>query len=758
MVEITDSFGYWVRRRRKALDLSQADLARSVPCSVAMIKKIEADQRRPSPQLAERLAMCLGLTGGEYKAFLATADGRHRVETLPLDTEPATGLAPIDHLPAPATPLIGREAELTALSLLLAGHDVRLLSIVGPGGMGKTRLALAAAQAQKARHPRPFRDGIVFVELAPVATLDFAVITTAAALGIDLTPRRGETRSATQQVLDYLRPRHLLLVLDNLEHLLADGIAGFALELLRNAPGVKLLTTSRRRLNLRKEQLYSLGGLQFPAHRAHDSNQPIEEFAAVRLLLAVARRQRPGFTFSPADMESMGQICRLVEGMPLALELAAAWVDSLPISAIAAELQGSLDLLAAEFVDLPERHRSIRTVFDATWRRLDLAEQQAFMRLSIFRGGLTRAAAEAVAGATLPMLARLISQCLLQFEPAAERYQLHEVLRQYGEEQINAAGEIDALRHRHFVYYLAFAETATGRLFGPEQIVWLERLEAEHDNFRAALAWGMTQTAMANAAARLAIALAWFWRIRSHVLEGRIWLEQALLLPGLTTATRAELLYHAGHLAWMQDDFALARTREEESLQLWRSLGDAGRRGAGYASHSLGMALYGTELRAPGDLEAAIGAFHASRTLFETVGDAWGVAFAQQWLAFSYIAQGDRSAGLTAAEVSLAGFRQLGNPWGAGMTLGALANLKLQAGDLTEARQLAEEARAMRIQVGHRHSLAVAYELLARIALREGKPNEAIDFYENAFRVFDSIGNRPSAEQMRAAVTSLTAG
>ena len=195
MAESTDSFGYWVRRRRKALDLSQAALAQQIPCSLAMIKKIEGDVRRPSPALAERLAVCLGLSAGEGRAFLAAARGVRAVDALTLDETPAQHLAPRDWLPAPATPFVGRQPELAALAALLASPDIRLLTIVGPGGMGKTRLALAAAQAQQARRPRLFGDGIVFVDLAPVSARDFVVLAVAAPLGLDLAPRRGDTRS-----------------------------------------------------------------------------------------------------------------------------------------------------------------------------------------------------------------------------------------------------------------------------------------------------------------------------------------------------------------------------------------------------------------------------------------------------------------------------------------------------------------------------------------------------------------------------------
>ena len=751
----TESFGYWVRRRRKARDLSQAELARQIPCSLATVKKIETDMRRPSPAMAERLAVCLGLPPGEREAFLAAARRLRAVDRLVLDEAPALRPTPVDRLPTVSTPLVGRQPELVALAVLLANPNVRLLSVVGPGGMGKTRLAVVAAQAQQTQPPRAFGDGVVFVDLAPVSSPDFVILAVAESLGLDLSPRRGDAHSPIQQLLDFLRPRQMLLVLDNLEHLLDNGVASLILDILRGAPFVKLMITSRQRLNLREEQLFTLGGLPYPTDTQMERDGQLDGYAAVQLFGAAARRLRPDFVLLPEEADSLACICRLVEGMPLALELAAAWVDTLSLSGIAAQLQSSLDILASEVIDLPERHRSIHATFDATWRRLEPAEQEAFMRLSVFRGGFTREAAQDGAGAGLPILARLIGRCLLQFQPANERYQMHEVLRQYSQEKLASAGDLDAIRFRHFQYYAELAETATARFFGPEQIAWLDRLEVKHDNLREALSWVLAQTAMAEHAARLVIALAWFWRIHSHVLEGRTWLEQAVLLPGLTVESHAGLLYHAGHLAWMQDDFALAQARMEQSLELWQSLGPAGQRGAGFAYHTLGMALSGAELSALSNLTPSIQAFQTSRSLFEEVGDEWGVAFALSGLAGCYKTQGEHQAALAAAEESLAGFRRLRNPWGTSLGLGAIANLKLQAGDLAEARRFVEEARTLRSQVGHRHSLAVGLELLAKIALEENKLDEAAAFYREAILVLESLGNRPFADEMRAAAAAL---
>lgn len=755
MTDSTDSFGYWVRRRRKALDLSQAELARQIPCSLATIKKIEADMRRPSLDMAERLAICLGLPAAERSAFLMAARGERSVARLALDGAPARRPAPVDRLPLPLTPFIGRQSDLTVLAALLAEPGVRLLSIVGPGGMGKTRLALAAAQAQASRHPRDHSDGIVFVDLASVLSPDFIAPAIAGALGLELTARRGDQRSPAEQLLEFLRPRQMLLLLDNFEHLLRAGSAGLLPALLRGAPALKLLVTSRERLNLREEHVYTLSGLRYLSPMGETGGAQPDDDSAEQLFLVSARRLRPGFALTPAEGRSLAHICRMVEGMPLALELAAAWTDSLSIGSIAAELQKGLDILASELVDLPERHRSLRTVFDATWELLEATERAVFMRLSVFRGGFTRAAAEQTSGATLSVLSRLISKCLLQFQPATERYHVHEVLRQYGQQKLSEAGELERANQRHFETNLAWAETASGHLFGPDQIAWLDRLEGEQENLRAALAWGLAQQALAEAAARLVIALAWFWRIRSHVLEGRMWLEQAVLLPNLPAEQRAGVLYHAGHLAWMQDDFDLARERAQASLRLWRTLGTSGQRGAAYANHTLGMALFGTELHVQGDLAPALAAFQESLALFRAVGDEWGVAFAQQWLAYLLTAQGQDEAARVAAENSLAGYRRLGNPWGMGLTMGALANLRLQAGDLAEARRLAEEAYALRSQVGHRHSLGVGLELLARIAIQEQKPQDAAAYFQEAIQVFESLGNRPYADTMRAALAEL---
>lgn len=750
----TDSFGYWLRRRRLALDKTQSELAKLVPCSLAMIKKIEIDARRPSPQMAERLAVCLGLTPSEQIVFLTVARGDRPVSVLDLVDIPINQPAAADHIPTILTPLIGRQTELATVLALLTNDDVRLLTILGPGGMGKTRLAIAVAEAYREGHPHDFSDGIVFVDLSTTPTPNLIVSTLAYRLGLDLAERPKRDLSPRQKLLDFLGPRQMLLLLDNYEHLLAGDSAAVLTDLLSAAPNLKLLITSRLRINLREEHLYALSGLlqavdaNWSEQAGPDQADP-EEHAASQLFLVAARRVRPDFRLARGEAQVLTTICQILAGIPLALELAAAWVDSLSLMGIAAELEKGIDILSSDLNNLPERHRSMRGTFDATWRLLEQAERDSFMQLSIFSGGFDKEAATDVAGASLMILSRLIGKSLIEFHPKSERYRIHEVLRQYGEERLTESGSLVKTQRRHFAHFADLAATAYSNLFGAEQINWLERLEREQDNLRTALTWGLNHPERVSDTATLVIGLSWFWRIRSYVMEGRDWVSAMLRQPGLDTHERAWLLYHAGHFAWMQDDFELARLRQEQSLNLWSELGEAGKRGAAYASATYGMALYGGELHAPDDLTLALSRFETALALFLEVGDDWGEAFSLQWLAFSLTAQGKYQEAMAATRESLAIFERLGEAWGRGMVTGALANLSLHAGELGQARHYAESALEWRSSVGHRHSVGVGHELLATIAEHEQNMVAAAASYRQAIAIFDNLGNKPYADKLR---------
>jgi len=645
------AFGRLLRRLRKARDVTQEALAQQAYCAIDTIKKIEAGLRRPSRQLADQFADCLELAGDQRAAFLAAARAIIEAET---DVRAETA-AMVDGAPAPATPaqrrklphqgtpFVGRAAELSALDALFAVSATRLVTLLGPGGMGKTRLAIALAEQLLA--VERFPDGVCFVSLAPLSAPEQIVPALAEALGFPLDSGKQRVRPPRQQVLDYLREKQLLLVLDNVEHLLGDadegaGAADLIAALLEAAPRVAILATSRERLQLREEHRYPLGGLDIPG--AEDPSN----YSAVALFVQRAQPLRPGFAPEQDDLGVVAQICRLVDGMPLAIELAAGWVDTLALPDIAVEIARGLDLLATELRDVPARHRSMRAVFDATWQRMGAAEQAVFARFSVLRGGGTRGAVQAVTGATLPQLHALVGASLLYYDTRRDRYTVHELLRQYAAEKLAADPEDErATRDRHAANFCGLLRDLKADLQGARQREALLAIEADGENARAAWEWAAQRQNVAlidqaidslghfyewqgraeegAAAYRLAGVLVGSsapetQRVRAKILTWQSWcahilgdtaagalLEQSeYLLDGLdrtdvdTRAERAFVLLHAGQLA-AERDFPAARAAYEQSRALFRALGD--RWGEAMALFGLGDAT----LNLAGDYDLA---------------------------------------------------------------------------------------------------------------------------------------------------------
>jgi len=507
------SFGEWVRRRRKMLDFTRVALADLVACSADMIKKIERDERRPSLQLAELLAHQLQIPERSTKKFLQMARGQF-ISTLrsPLDLPLA---APTEtahcNLPPQVTAFIGREAELAEIATLLTDPACRLLTLVGPGGIGKTRLALAAAeQVVQAKH------NVTFVSLAQVDSPNLIVTAIADALEIKFYAQA----DPREQLLDYLQDKVLLLVLDNFEQLLPStnkdeagqnsSGAALVLDIIRRAPGVTCLVTSRERLNLYGEWVFEIEGLSVPQA---DTMAAIESYSAVGLFLQSARRTRVQFRLQSENRQAVMRICRLVGGMPLGLELAAAWVATLSCAEIAREIKRNLDFLATSMLGVPERHRTIRAVFDTSWPKLTDPERVVFKRLAVLRGSFSREAAEVICGdwsvaavdastrerqsdsaapaSILRVLSSLVDKSFLR-RVSSERYEVHELMRQYGQEKLAQTAPDEALtRSRHGDYYLTFLANQEARLKGSEQRVAVGEVAAERENVYAAWQWAV---------------------------------------------------------------------------------------------------------------------------------------------------------------------------------------------------------------------------------------------------------------------------
>ncbi|UCC89791.1 MAG: hypothetical protein JSV81_10875, partial [Anaerolineales bacterium] len=574
------------------------------------------------------------------------------------ESPPSIPTAPIHNLPVSLTSFLGREQELIDLDRLIGNPECRCISLVGPGGIGKTRLALQTAE----QHRADFAHGVAFIPLAPVGSVGAAIPAIAGAIHLYF---YGPDHPRVQ-LLNYLCEKQMLLILDNVEHFLVEGppqanIVELMLEILQRAPGIKLLATSREALNLQGEWAFEVRGLAFPET---EQTEELDDYAAVALFIQRARRASPGLAFHEADLAGIAHICRLVEGMPLAIELAATWLRILSPVEIAKEIEGSLDFLSASLRDLPERHRSMRVVFDHSWKRLSAKQQQVLSQLSVFRGGFSRQAAEQVAGATLPVLSTLVNRTLVR-RAAAGRYQLHVLVRQYSVTHLVSDPQAHAAaQKRHYCYFLALVEAAEQELKGRNQLEWLGRLEQEQDNLRVALEWALERDQAApggdELAPRLSGAMRWFWRMRGHFHEGHRWLTKSLqICPERRTAPRAVAL--------------------------------------------LGKSLL---INAMGDLGAACLPAEESAAIYRELGDQHGLAEALTLIGFTLVWQGEADLGQARLEEALAICRKAGDRWGEALALYRLgSSLADYAGDPT-GRAMLEESAVILEDLGEKYVLA----------------------------------------------------
>lgn len=734
------SFGQWVRRRRKSLDLTQKQLADFVGCATATIVKIEADERRPSRDMAQLLARHLEVPPDEQAQFIRVARGERQVAAL---ASPATNATSIPQavlstsalqLPAPLTSLVGRERELNTIQQMLRDPQCRLLTLTGPGGIGKTRLAVETARQMaedsNTSSNHQFADGIHFVSLAPIGSPRFVVPAITEALGLVL----GGSGDPYSQLLAYLRPRQMLLVLDNFEHLMAS--AEMVAELLGHAPQIRLLITSRERLNLRGEWVLEVQGLPVPPECRIER---LESYSAILLFLQCARRIQPDFSLNIDECPHLVRICQMVEGMPLGIELAAAWVRVLSCAEIAQEIQRHLDFLASAARDVPERHRSLQAVMDHSWNLLSATERRVLNRLSVFRGGFQREAAEQVTGATLPLLSALADKSLVR-RTEIGRYDLHELVRQYAHEQLIQSGDFDAARDQHLIFFLKFTEEAEAKLREADQLIWLDRLEREHDNLRAALEWSLrnhTPATVSQAPLRLAGTLYLFWKRRDHWSKGREWLERALAQSTQVPVTReyVKALNAAVLLAVEQADTRRARQLAEENLALSRQMGDANNLAC--ALGSLGLVLWKQK-----EFAAARARCIEGLSLFRELGDRFAVAETLHNLGHITINQDDYAAARSYLEESLFICREIQHEMGVTEALGDLGLLAYLQNDYATARAYLEESLMRFEEEASASGIESALNRLGDLARCQGDYDRAGQLYLESLKLYREMGDK----------------
>jgi len=654
-------------------------------------------------------------------------------------------LDPPTNLPAAANLFVGRQAELRALKQRLAQPAERLVVLVGPGGIGKSRLALQAAAELRLQ----FADGVFAVPLAPVSSGQFLVPAIAQALRLQF---QGSTEPAAQ-LAAFLRDKRLLLVLENFELLPAADRSGPALinRLLEQAPQVRLLVTSRERLGLAGESLLELRGLPVPRGAAADAARApaaAGAYSAAQLFLQSARRVAPDFALTPGNGAAVLRICQLVDGLPLGIELAAAWAALLDCHEIAAQIERNLDFLGPAPAGAPQAPQSARAVLDYFWGLLSPDEQQVMSKLSVFRGGFPREAAAAVAGASLFFLAALVDRAFLTRTPAG-RYQPHELLRRYAADRLAlTGGEQAAAQARHAAYYGTLAEQADPELTGARQSEWLERLEQENDNLRAALEWSLNAavdqpaadepadeaTASDPPALRLALGLWRFWWVRGYLSEGRRWLELALAQqPPGPPARRARAMQRLGILARGQGELALARQQLEASLALFEQIGD--RAGAGDVHNSLGLLALNQD-----DLLNARQSFERSLALERETGDRQRLAVSLNNLGGVALQQGDSAGARDLFTESLALRRAVGDQWGIANSLLNLSEAAYDQGAYAEALALSGESLLLRRELGDQPGLALCLEGAARAWAAHGRPEVAAVLLGGAERLRETIG------------------
>lgn len=627
---------------------------------------------------------------------------------------PAAPSKPLNNLPAQPTPFIGREAELARIEGYLDDPDCRLLTLMGPGGVGKTRLAYQAA-AGKALD---FAAGVCAIPLSGVASPEYVLSTMAQRLQLHF------YGSADQkaQVLDYLREKHLLLVLDNCEHVL-DGM-GLLAEIISAAPAVKILATSRERLNVQGEWLFPVDGLPFPQS---ETEVEAEAYHAVQLFVQSARRGRPDFHLD--DAPAVARICKLVEGLPLAVELAAHWAHHMPCDRIAAHIQHDLDFLSTNLRDVPARHRSTRALFEHSWRLLTEGEQAVLRKLSVFRGGFDADAAAYIAGASLHTLSALTEKSLVRSSPFG-RYDLHELLRQFAEEKLREADELEAARDKHLDYFVTWAEEANLRLRGVEQVTWFGRIETEHDNLRAAMNWGINGQRV-EVGLRLANALWWFWSRRGYWREGYAWLDVGLARTEGETPTRAYAMANAVTL-FAQLRAGKAASYLEEALRLGQKLGLHDIVAMSYVSLSFGVP----------DYEAAIALFEQALALLRRVEARFELTVALFLYGDRARIQGDPARAEGLYQESLAIARADQNRELTISPLGNLGRLAMYQGDYERAAELLQQAVAIARELGNRVEIADWLVYLGTLELYRGNYNVAGEHLQETLALCRDLGNQ----------------
>lgn len=718
------SFGTWIKKRRTILGLSREALAEQVGYSVAMLRKIEDDERRPSKKAAVLLAQALAIPPEQEDGFLKVARQEFAIDHLDEPGEEEafpwqTVAPPQTNLPVPATLFVGREKELVRLTELLQDPACRLVTLVGLAGIGKTRLSVQAAYRQMSR----FEDGVFFVSLASLVSHKMIGAAIGNALGLEF---HGAARPE-EHLLFNLQKKRMLLVLDNFEHLI-EG-ASLLAEIMQVAPGIQLLVTSRERLNLQGEWVFEVQGLPYPVNPGENSLEQIKAYESVQLFLQSALRANPRFTLNEANWKDVVRICKLMEGMPLGIELAAAWVRVLPCNEIAGEIKKNLDFLKASARDVPERHRSLRAALDHSWDLLSLREKDVFSQLAVFQGGFRKEAAREVAGAELDEITSLLDKSLLK-RVGEDRYDLHELVRQYTNARLQSdTHEYIQTRDHHSNYYATLLEQWAGRIRSPKQVEILAEMDAEIDNLRLAWSWMVSH----HQADNIQMSLRGLWHF--HEIRARFWEGAALFGEAVAAfqlqekAASDQPTQHLAVLARMQAQqgyFLAHLDRYEESSQLLNQSAAFLRSSTDQIALAEMLTYFAYMKYRMGEFVDAEQYAGESLHLNRILDNKHGIVFGLIILSYVGLAQGEYEQAYTLSSESLSICRDiLRDPHGTADCLITLTAAARRLGRYNQAREWAEESLEISKAVNDRWGMAQTFRQLGLLSLDLGETERA---------------------------------
>ena len=706
------SFGEWLRKQRRALDLSRQQLADQAGCAEITLRRIEGGTLKPSKELAAILLEKVGIPQDNLDQWVRFARGQAELPVAETSSKPNQ---PKTNLPAQLTSFIGREKELADVSSLLEKH--RLVTLIGSGGVGKTRLSHKVGEGQSTH----FSDGTWLMELAPLDNPQLIPQTLAVTLGVPASA----VQPVNETLLNFLRTKNTLLIFDNCEHLL-DACAQLADMLLKHCPNLKILATSREALGIMGEAMYLVPTLALP-----DTDKLLHAFrdvGSMRLFEERAQLVQMDFSLTMENASFIAQICLRLDGIPLALELAAVQVNQLSVKEIASQLNDTFHILAGGSRTALPRQQTIRASIDWSWNLLTNDERALLRRLSVFAGGWTFDAAQAVCGGdALTLINLLVRKSLVVVSQASggeKRYHFHEVIRQYAREKLVEAGEDESIHQHHANYFISLAEKADAKFHGAEEMLWLVCLDAELANLRAALEFTLEHDK--DNAVRLSGALGWFWYRRGLLAEGRGWYEKILAgrEPDMFSAENLiKAFYGAGLIAHYQGDYAHARTMLTQSLTLAQKQEDPS--GIAHA-----IILLGSGYVWQGDFATTDKYALESIDLFRASGEVWGQAFALNVLGFSALMRGDFAKAYSCFEESVKLARNAGDKYIMSMPLSNFGIMAYQQGDLERGKELLEESLDIGLEVQDPTVITWSMASLGHIARHQGDFARATELYE----------------------------